>query len=126
MEIYQLSGYNSIVRVRVNAHCTVCETAVHIHKFLMQRGLIRHAHYINVTVEVLFTSQMFCGVSSCGLSSRISASSTQLSTLEMFVYRQFIFIFSQISTYICGPYQILTILFKLQRFVVSQISKPRC
>ena len=65
MEIYQLSGYNSIVRVCVNAHCTVCETAVHIHKFLMQRGLIiRHAHYINVTVEVLFTSQMFCGVSS--------------------------------------------------------------
>ena len=48
-----------------------------------------------------------------GLSSRTSALSTQLSTLEMFVYRQFIFIVSQILTYICGPYQILTILFKL-------------
>ena len=56
-----------------------------------------------------------------GLFSRTSALSTQLSTLEMFVYRQFIFIFSQITTYICGPYQILTILFKLQRFLVSQV-----
>ena len=92
------------VRLRSTFTNFLCNAAYYSARALYQCYGWSFIHFTNVLRGIVM-----------GLSSRTSALSTQLSTLEMFVYRQFIFIFSQISTYICGPYQILTILFKLQR-----------
>ena len=54
---YQLSGYNSFVRVCVNAtQCTVCETAVHIQNFLCNAAYFGTRHYISmVRLEFLLS-----------------------------------------------------------------------
>jgi len=129
---YQLSGYNSFVRVCVNAtQCTVCETAVHIQKFLMQRGLFRHAPlYINGTVGVSFiTPQMILSRHHRGVSPHMPRHYQRNCPLwRCSLIGRLFFIFSQISTYICGPYQISTIIIiiQLQRLLFHMFLKPRC